>query len=180
MKAVCIMFFILLHTFIFSESIILYNGILQLAVPFFITISGFMFSVSASKSRSYSVYKAYSGNILFRKFEQLLTPAIITYFIYIIFNILKSEAAFAPLNLISDFIFGRYGAGSYYCSIMVQFVLIIPLMYACISKKPLLFFFVFVVFTIMYELVCGWTSVDSESIFYRPLFFRYTVHVCLK
>ncbi len=180
-KAIAILFVILLHTDVFASNTVLYNCLLQMAVPIFITISGYMFAASSNKKKP-SMKEMYAVPTLLRKFEQIIVPALITWILHTVVHLrhFTNGSTFTTLfSIFKNFILGSYGAGSYYCAIMVQFVFIAPLVYCLWKKTRGLSVFYISCATLLFELFYNFLGVSADSFIYRSCILRYLTHIVL-
>lgn len=143
---------------------------IDMAVPVFMLISGYVYAASMSKNNISNIYASYSFLFICKKIIRYTLPFSIAFFLELI--IYKNiTATYSILELILNFICGGLGPGSYYYPVMIQFIFIFPLIYFPIKRNPrkgLLFFFLF---NFIYEVLQRAYGLNEGT--YRLLIFRY-------
>ena len=129
-KAILIILVIINHSHVFEESNPLYLFIIRMAVPAFMLLSGFTFSMTSERKSFAEMYRI---SDLLKRFLRFTIPISITYIVCVILEILKNGKN-ALNNLILDFLLGNYGMGAYYYCIMIEFILIAPILLLILKK----------------------------------------------
>jgi len=147
------------------------------AVPLFMLISGYVFTLSYNNKGITDLKNCYNLNILKGKIKRLYAPFLVIYFLEVLLsNIFLSKSVDAHFLLV-NLIFGGFGPGSYYPFIMLQFLFIIPIIYV-ISYKHLNYslpiFFAIGIFFEIYIYLSGM----NEGL-YRLLIGRYIFAIAL-
>ena len=173
LKAVAIIFVIITHNNYSTNAKdnIFFAYFISMAVPLFMLITGFNYSLSFSKIKD-CIFKGYIKSIL-RKFIRLTIPFLIIFFIewgFNIWNIRNNHFATVLIN-------GGTGPGSYYYPVMVQMMLLFPFMYLLIRKYKEKGIIIIFIVQLLFELICYFTNINVEV--YRILCFRYIFLVSL-
>ncbi len=175
-KTACILFVIITHldwtdtqrtTFLFPFSI-------DMAVPAFMIISGYVNMLSIEKRSINTINKWYSVDVLFPKLITILAPYVVVYiFMATVFlaigRVTSKEAIFA-------FFTGGWGPGSYYVPIMIQLIFFFPLMEAIVRRYNTKGYIILLIVNVLLE-AC-FTYFQLPVWIYRLSFFRYIVFVC--
>ena len=150
---------------------------LEQAVPIFMLISGYVFTLSYKNKEIVELKNLYNLNILKGRIKRLYAPFLAIYFIeilvYYIFVSKNLDASFIFRNLI----LGGFGPGSYYPVIMFQFLFIIPIIYVISSKKVNYSLPIFFAFGVLFEIFTHLSGM-TEGI-YRLLIGRYIFAIAL-
>lgn len=170
-KAVLILFVILIHFDAAETNTLGYTLTLGMAVPLFITLSGYTFCFATATK---SVKDQYDIGYLSRKYFRYSIPAYITMIFYLI-NLFIMNAWPDANNAVSIFFLGDFGPGAYYRAVMIQFILVFPLIKMLIQKKTVQGLFICIVISIALEYFAKYFGVDDKI--YRIAFFRYIPHV---
>lgn len=148
----------------------------NLAVPIFMIISGFTYSISLSKiSDNKSILKSYySFSNLYKKLIRILPCYLIIFIIEIIidpmeFTGIKSIAKFFYYLFTGGYVF----PGSYYIPVLIQLILIFPLLKILYNKFKAVSFIPVAVFQLIYEVAIYYTNFPKQ--FSRLLIIRYLV-----
>jgi len=175
-RGICVLFVIITH---FEYSFDAYHKLLfpfwiDIAVPGFMFISGYVRS-NSYKNRDIDLLKqAYDIKLLIKNILRLTIPFL---FIFILEEIIIfSKQAIQPAKyyiytLIIDFLEGGHGPGSYYYPVMIQFIFIFPLLYFLIKRYKQKGLFISFVLNILYELIKYLINLNFSI--YRLLVFRY-------
>ncbi len=173
LKAIAIIFVIITHNN-YSANIkgnIFFSYFICMAVPLFMLISGFNYSLSFSNIKDCCL-KNYLKSIL-RKFIRLTLPFLIIFFAECGFNVLNIR----NLHFTTALINGGLGPGSYYYPVMVQIILLFPLIYIWIKKYQVKGIIIVFLAQFLFEIICYLTNIKAEV--YRILCFRYIFLISL-
>ena len=144
---------------------------IDMAVPIFMLISGYVYTISYKRHEINKFESAYSIKNNIDKLIRYTIPYIITFIIEEIYIILGTSGIDSISYEILTFIDGGRGPGSYYYPVMIQFVFIFPIIFFIINhnKKTglILCGFLNIIFEILQR------TYDLNSSTYRLLIFRY-------
>lgn len=115
------------------EGNFLFPFIIDMSVPCFLVISGYVNSISFSKTSNQNSW-FYERKSLVRKTCRIIIPFVPLTFIVIFCWVFLDRISL--LNLLFNIVFQRWGQGGYYPIIMLQFIVLFPLL-ARITEKPL-------------------------------------------
>lgn len=132
LKAIFIVCIILIHTNTYFKlglnNNLIFRYIVQLAVPYFMVISGYTFSISTNKRSS--LIENYQYKIMVPKLIRFIFPMVIVDVIYLLMCMLTDNSS----RIVHDIITFSVGPGSYYFALMIELVLIFPLLFHLISR----------------------------------------------
>lgn len=140
------------------------------AVPIFIIISGYVYSMSYQKKNMVSILDCYNYRFVVDKIIRYTIPFLLAYLVEVVFWItIKKDVSI--YGIIVTAIDGGSGPGSYYYPIMIQFIFTFPLVYFIVKKLD--FAGVILCFLINggYEVIQRSYGVSEGN--YRLLLFRY-------
>ncbi|RKJ43706.1 hypothetical protein D7X98_14980 [bacterium 1XD8-76] len=168
-KGIAILLILITHSKWTAEERLLYlfPFWVEMAVPFFMLISGYFGGVSLSKNCELRIYpKGFILNRLIR----YTAPFIIFLIVEFIIESMKGQQI-TLLYIVKMIVQGGIGPGSYYYPVMVQFVFVIPLIYILVERYDFSGLIVCFILNGVFDfLQWGYAfSVDS----YRLLIFRY-------
>lgn len=167
-KGLCIVFVIVTHLdWEDSERLkYLFPYWIDMAVPIFMIISGYVYAKSLERKNMDSLSKAYNVHNIVKNIIRYTIP----YFFIILFEIFAVGVGDSS-DVIQFFIRGGTGPGSYYYPIMIQFIFVFPVIYYMVKKYDFYGVCLCVIFNAIYELLK--TSYMMEDACYRVLIFRY-------
>lgn len=143
----------------------------DMAVPVFMIISGYLYSLSYQKSGYSNLKQCYSIKASIKRLIRFTIPFFIIFLIeHIIFRFLFNQPSNVA-NVIKSFITGGTGPGSYYYPLLIQFVFIMPLIFFVIKKYDIKGLLVCVAANFLFEVIKSNLYI-SEGV-YRLLVFRY-------
>lgn len=172
LKGVCILFVVFTHySWTDSQRLkMLFPFWIDMAVPLFMIISGYVNALSFQKKGFDSFKDCYSSKELIAKFLRLTIPFVFV----ILLETIADYAVFGNLSITKSlvmFFVGGKGPGSYYYPVMVQFVFLFPCIYVGIkqnrTKGLLVCFFI----NAVYELLQRIYGMNEDL--YRLLVIRY-------
>lgn len=117
----------------------------DMAVPVFMVITGYVYAASAAKKDS-GILGNYHPKQILAKWLRYLVSFIPAWILGVAARIIGKGAQFTPVGLLVDFLEGGIGPGSYYFPVLLQIVLIIPIIIWVINRykgKGLIGLFVF-------------------------------------
>lgn len=171
LKAVLIIFVIINHSKIFEVSNPIYLFMIRMAVPCFLMLSGWIFSMSSS---GIEFYEMYNIHVLSKRFLRFTIPVLITYMVYICTFWCLGKRMYAK-DIILDILLGNYGPGAYYYLIMVQFILLFPILFFLVKKMGFHGVILIGLCNFIFELLCVYYSIDKEI--YDILIGRYLLFI---
>lgn len=168
LKGICILLVILTHYGWNKENEIrfLFPYWLDMAVPIFMIISGYVYAKSFERNNVNLLIEGYNIRLL-RSVIRYTVPYGMMLCIEIIL-LIRNNQSFDILKL---FLSGGIGPGSYYYPVMIQFVFIFPIIYMLIKKFDFIGFFICICTNIIYEFLQSAYDMNEEC--YRLLVFRY-------
>lgn len=176
LKAICIIFVVTTHLLWTDQQRLnfLFPYTVDMAIPVFMIISGYVNMLSANKHKEYSLKNMYALQIIIPKLTRIFAPYIVVYaFLALVFifngSVGVSEAALA-------FFTGGWGPGSYYVPILIQFTLLSPLMLFVIKEFKYKGYALLLSLNILLEACFTYFKIPVDI--YRLSFFRYIVFVC--
>ena len=133
-KAICIIAVILLHTLPIEVLEATFSRFhIWNAVTVFIILMAFTTYISCSK-KELSIKKLYSLEYIKRRFLRVISPIVIIIVVELIYaKCLKQEIYIGPKNLIGYL--PITGPGNYYISILIQYIILVPLLYYFYKKN---------------------------------------------
>lgn len=171
LKGICILFVIFTH---YNWTMDTRLGMffpfwIDMAVPVFMVISGYVNAKSFESKGIDSIEEAYQKTLLITKLLRFLVPFVIAYGLECMIQILCHR--FTVASFVKDFFHGGYGPGTYYFPVMVQFVFIYPVIYFIIKKHGLKGLILCFAINLAYEFLQRISYVPKEL--YVLLSFRY-------
>lgn len=175
-KGVCIIFIIVTHWEWEAEERLcgLFPLWIDMAVPIFMIISGYVYAFSFKRNQVNELKEAYRLPFVYKKALRYVIPFTIAYLIEILIKILKYALLGSPLSIteaIITYIDGGVGPGSYYFPIMMQFIFVFPLIYFLIKDNPKRGLCLCFLFNLLYEVLQRAYALNDGT--YRLLLFRY-------
>lgn len=177
-KGICIIAIIITHiSWTDTERLTLgFPFWIDMAVPVFMIISGYMSSLSYERNSIASLCDAYSFAFLGRKIIRYTIPFLIAFCIEISYFLCAGETyrIFKGGGLLWMVTVGGYwGPGSYYYPLMLQFIFVFPPIYFFIRENPKKGLIYALILNALYELAQRMYLLNEET--YRLLLFRYTL-----
>lgn len=167
MKAVCIIMVIITHYNWSDKSSPFFTMFINMAVPVFMILSGYNFSMSNKKKAGGKLSKMYDVHLLESKLERFLVPFFVICLVEIVLLLIEGK----HINLFRIFAYGAYGPGSYYVPILIQLIFIFPIIYKLVEKNAKLGLTLAAVGNLVYEIVVRVSGM--EKYYYRLLIGRY-------
>ncbi|MDO4541354.1 MAG: acyltransferase [Bacillota bacterium] len=155
------------------EKELLYPFFIGLAVPFFILVSGFTFSLSFRKREEQGISHWYKKDIILPKLSRFLLPYFFIFALELIYKLGPDKMVFDLPLIIRTFFFGGYGPGSYYIPIIIQMLFIFPLCYWLIRKKSFSGVIILGLIQLIYQIVVY--NIGLEDIYYKRIFLRFLI-----
>ncbi len=171
LKGISIIFVIITH-YPFSELArkkLLFPFWIDMAVPMFMLISGFLYAASYERSCIQNLKSAYQFKFLLKKIIRFTVPFLFAYFLEMAVKIFIHDFSFK--NAIAMFFYGGEGPGSYYYPIMIQFLFVFPVIFFMIKENPKKGLFLCLLANFIFEFLKTVYLMNPEC--YRLLIFRY-------
>lgn len=183
LKSICAIFVIVTH-FIAAMAPemshrLLFPFYIDMAVPIFLIITGYVSCLSMEKLHVVSIIDCYEKKYIKSKLKRAIMPYIITLLLELIlvyFTNNNGNKDFVSDTLKRIFLDGALGPGGYYPVIYIQIIIWFPFMYYCFQKNRLVTFSVSILLNIGFEIFAH--SFLKLSI-YRLLSLRYLTIVLL-
>lgn len=171
-KGVCIIFIVVTHcNFNDIERLkYLFPFWIDMAVPVFMVLSGFVYGKSFQRKRISSFDDAYSWDYIIEKITRYTIPFAFVFGIELLLSVINNQG----INIFQigfDFLCGGYGPGSYYYPIMIQFIFLVPVIFITVDKHGHKGLVIFGIINFIYEVLKRAYLMNAEC--YRLLCFRY-------
>ena len=152
-----------------QRKIFVFPFIVNMAIPVFMIITGYVYSLSLEKQKVQHIEDAYPRGSLLRKAIRYTFPVVVV----IIWDLCDPHFSVNPdpLERLRWAIDGTAGKGNYYYPVMMQLIFVFPLIYFVINKKKEWGLFLAFVANAAYELLVWAYGIPTGS--YRLLVFRY-------
>ena len=177
LKGFAIISVILLHSMTIQQRDLIGGTyyILQ-AVPVFLVLVGYNTVHSYLNKGFTDLRSCYEKSYLNKKFKRILVP-----FIYIwimeLFILIVTKQYITPKILIYSFITGGWGPGGYFVTLMIQFIIIIPLLYKVARYNRYIMLISAFIINMLFELFSFYSNISGN--YYRVIAFRYLFVVAL-
>ncbi len=175
-KAMCIIFVIITH-FTWGESerlTFLFPFWIDMAVPFFMLVSGYAYALSYKRRKIDCLEKAYYCSELLERILNYIIPFTLFYLIELTILFATGEKKLAVRELLSCcfvFLKGGYGPGSFYFPLLIQLIFLFPMIFLLIKKYQFMGLIQCAVINLIYELTQRVYDMNSE--YYRLIVLRY-------
>ena len=149
----------------------LFLYVVNMAIPVFMVITGYVYSLSISRKGVEHAEDAYRRNLIFRRLLRYTVPMIAV----IVWELADPHFDILTMSrseLLSWALSGTAGKGSYYYPVMVQLVFYFPIVYFIIHVKKETGLVICLIMNAVYELAAWAYGMNPEC--YRLLVFRYT------
>jgi len=176
LKGICIIFIITTHFSFTTEERLhfLFSYWIEMAVPMFMIISGYVYCLSYQRQNITCFNDAYHPRNVVNKILRYTIPFLITYVLELVYFSLIGQITISGETLL-EWIFcfakGGIGPGSYYYPIMIQFIFVYPAIYFIIKRNGAKGLITCFAINALYELLQRGYGMDGEL--YRLLLFRY-------
>lgn len=140
---------------------------IEMAVPFFLLISGYFHALSYQKNNVECFSQAYRASSVLSKLVRYSVPVLIV--IIVELYLIKRKLTF--WQLLQCFLQGGYGPGSYYFPILYELIFVFPIIFFVIKKYSLFGLGLCGFLNLIFELFI-WAFNVPQTV-YRLLIFRY-------
>ncbi len=113
-KGICILMVVFTHYNWEDKQrlVFLFPFWIDMAVPIFMVVTGYVSAVSYKRKGSYSIKRAYKPGLLLSKCLRYIIPFIPAFIVGILLHIFGKHESFTMIGVIKDFITGGYGPGA--------------------------------------------------------------------
>ncbi|MBQ7715298.1 MAG: acyltransferase [Clostridia bacterium] len=172
-KGICILLIVLTHSkWTDSERLkLLFPFWVDIAVPIFMIISGYLYSLSFQKHEIDTIGKAYRLKTVLNKVIRYTLPFLVIFIIEKIIIVLNNGNIGGPVSLLYNFLQGANGPGGYYYPILLQFVFVFPIIYFIIKKYDFKGLILCAALNFLFEILKNAYMVKEVS--YRLIVLRY-------
>ena len=148
---------------------------IEMAVPIFMLISGYVYAISYHRHAVDSFADAYNKNRILKAFIRYTVPFLIIFFIECLFQIIIYivRPDYQVPNVLYSLITGGWGPGSYYYPLLIQFIFLYPVLYFLIKKYNMVGLCIVILMNAGWEFLKVVLDVSPEL--YRLLVFRYVL-----
>lgn len=178
LKGICIIFVVFTHASWTPEQNLklLFPFWIDMAVPFFMLVTGYVYTKSFQKNGIESLDSAYNKKYLLKNFIRYTIPYFIAFAIDFCVQVIlyiRNPTGIKRflVHEIALFLQGGNGPGSYYYPEMIQIMFLFPIIYALVKKYNLKGVLVVAFATFFFE-VLKFPYMENEGQ-YRLLLFRY-------
>lgn len=178
LKGICIIFIVFTHASWTPEQNLklLFPFWIDMAVPFFMLVSGYVYTKSFQKNKIETLDSAYNKKYLLKNFIRYTIPYFVAFaidfcvqVIWYIRNPVGIKGFF--VHEIALFLQGGNGPGSYYYPAMIQIMFLFPIIYVLVKKYNWKGVLIVAFATFFFE-VLKFPYMENEGQ-YRLLLFRY-------
>lgn len=171
-KGICIILVVITHYHWSAEerTRFLFPFWIEMAVPVFMVITGYVAALSFHK-KGMNLLAAYKPAYILGRLIRFIFPFIPVYIVECILVCISFKEPLAPDYLITVFLRGGLGPGSYFLPMMLQVVVIFPLIWAVVRKLGFKGLTICFSLNLLYEAIK--TIINMDPALYRLLAFRY-------
>lgn len=175
LKGICILFVIVTHyAWTDTERLrLLFPFWIDMAVPIFMILSGFVFTKSYLKHNIKTYEQAYAYENWLGKLIRFSFPFLIAFAVEEVACRFLGIVRHNALETATAFVQGGFGPGSYYYPILVQFIFYFPVLFFLVQKYRLKGLVLCGGINLLFEFFKTIYGMNAE--FYRLLIFRYTL-----
>ena len=172
-KGICIIFVIITHyQWADRERLsLLFPFWIDMAVPIFMIISGYLYAKSFERHGIGTVENAYEPKALLQRIIRFTVPFTIAYLVEEVAYVVYYHEI-TPVKSLYRFLVGGAGPGSYYYPVMIQFIFWFPVIFFLIKRHGEKGFVGCIIINFIYELLQRAYGMNEGC--YRMLVFRYT------
>lgn len=150
---------------------------LEQAVPLFMLVSGYVFTLSYKDRGITDLKNCYNLNLFKKRIKRLYFPFLIIYFLELLLSKVFLSKSLDVSFIIKNLIVGGFGPGSYYPVIMFQFLFVIPIIYIVSYKKLNYSILFFLAVGVLFEFSTTLSGLNEGV--YRLLIGRYIFAIAL-
>lgn len=172
LKGICIICVIITH-FEWKDTdrlLPIFPFFIDMAVPVFMIISGYVYAISYERHDISSIGRAYHIDYVIDKLLRYTIPFIIIYVLELI-AFYRIDVIYNKRDIIWNFFTGGFGYGSYYYPVMIQFIFVFPIVFFLVKKFDFFGLILSGFLNALYEVLQRLYYVSGAQ--YRLLLFRY-------
>jgi len=181
-KGLCIIMVILTHVYGLSDEtkrLILYPFTILPAVPMFLMLSAYSFSLSAKKNSAFCISDYFESKRFWKRFNRFFLPFAVTFPLQIICLKTVMPAWKITIQDIYRIVsLGGRGPGGYYVAVIMQFVVLFPFLRKAFDKKPELTFCIMCAAYFLYEFLIQ-EFLPLSDVMRKRLILRFFPHIAL-
>lgn len=147
------------------------------AVPLFMLVSGYVFTLSYKNNKVTTLKSCYNLDILNKRIKRLYVPFLAFYSVELLSYKILSSNNLDVFFIIKNLILGGIGPGSYYPVVMFQFLLLFPIIYIVTYRKLDHSIPIFFILGVLFEFFTYISGMDEWI--YRLLIGRYLFVIAL-
>lgn len=178
LKGICIVFVVFTHASWDEEQRLklLFPFWIDMAVPFFMLVTGYVYSKSFQKNKIENLDSAYNKKYFLKNFIRYTIPYFVMYIIELFVRfllLLRNQENFKQFikSSIALFLQGGDGPGSYYYPEMIQVMFLFPIIYILVKEYDFKGVLIVAFATLFFEII-KFPYFGNESQ-YRLLLYRY-------
>ena len=136
-KGLCALFITATHFYFSDEARLhyLFPFWIDMAVPVFMLISGYVSTLSYRKNNVQTIEEAYAWKTIVSKAIRFSVPFLMAWLVEFGYMLVKNDFHMLPIPmLVIHLLQGGEGAGAYYYPLLMQFILVFPLIYFLIER----------------------------------------------
>ena len=137
LKGISIIFVVFTHFHWTEEDrlIFLFPFSIDMAVPIFMIISGYVYAISYHRNKVESFSDAYNKKIIIKLFIRYTFPFLTIFIVECMIDFIWAiEVDNHRISVIYTLFEGGVGPGSYYYPILIQLIFIYPIIYSLVKK----------------------------------------------
>lgn len=176
LKGICICMVVITH-FQLPDSVrssFYYYYLIEMAVPIFMMISGYLYAASMERKKVDSFEKAYTLESVVSQMVRYTIPYTIIFAIFTGYCF-SMHYHMSVGSKFWEFVVGGIGPGGYYYPLLMQLVFVFPVVFFILKKKPEKGILIILVMNGIYEFVQK--TYEMNDGFYRLMIFRYLLHI---
>lgn len=173
LKGICVLLVVITH-YSWSEAErlkYLFPFWVDMAVPIFMIISGYVYAQSFKRRNVVRIEEAYVLRDIVYRILRYTVPYVVIFVIAMFAVTISGRMKFDVVQIVFFFLRGSYGPGSYYYPIIMQFIFVFPVIYFLITKYQIKGLIICGFVNFLYELLQQAYQMGEEC--YRLLLFRY-------
>lgn len=152
----------------FERLHVVFPYVVDMAVPIFMLVTGFLYSNSYIKKDFKTLKEMYCPDLMIKRILRLIIPVLI---IFTLMYILNNANLRTNGEFFAALFNGKYGPGSYYIPVILQIVLIFPFIHLLLIKYKSIGFAIILFIEFIYMLLA--VKFNINSILFRSLAFRF-------
>jgi len=160
-----------------QREMFLFPYTIDMAVPIFMIITGYMSSLSIEKRQIESMRQYFTSGIVLKKIQAVLLPFVFAYVLEVFIYAVFLDVSINKYFLLELLKYDNMGPGSYYTPILIQVFLLFPIIYFFYINRPVITSIVVVATEVLFEVYK--TSSDMQIETYRIICIRYIVCMLL-